>query len=1244
MLRITALAGLVALGSAKTYVFNAEKCNTNFNNAANWEQFPKGGKSANPIMPAEGEEKEGTFPQTVQFADASGLGVPVDAFLPTGGYKTRVIKFQRNMKLTFATDGAVLNFDQSLTNKETVNFASGQNSGQAECSLGCHSNFFLTTDKAVPALDSAKDLQEASGPDGIPAGSSLSATTNFDVPCGSDTIVLPSGYGYTFLALGFHAYKSVVYKAGDSDTSKVVEASSAAELPGFMTFPSQQQKIFVGKTVIDSCEAYGHTAKIGSKKQCVCTTECPKNGPDGKGKEDDAITQAAVLRAASKTHAQQHLKDLKSVKGKGGDFEYTFANAYGGKPLLECKVDVNAVAKQVNEYYNGAVSTNAPTVTFLAGNRIQVSGALKDTAPEWENSFQLKYDRDLLAHTSIEAFAYKGCDAAQVDDLKKQVIDECKPLFDGALDAASGKNFGGMDTCGCLGPTGTTTGLDAFRRVDESLDCRVQDGAHAVNEVAAACSAKGKTTKATTDVRSDSAASFAMKVYAAVITAASAKGCIKANKAKEYIAHAGVKQTGGATGGAQTVEVFGGSNLPQMDVYRFVDANNKAAVVAHLVEGFAELKTGFDKTATNQIAANFVITSPGERVAGKAAQTTAESHVEARYGYATQLARVQLGVDGWVTASGPQMAPLEAMVNGLLGTLSYDAESGVIKSHHRCFAFDTGYDQACIDAIVQDAISTELEKTECGFGEYDTCEEAARDIAYAAIIDIKQCGILGYATDEKGVRRCYDVQADKEVKDMAKTLSGAVAGQQVASLMTAHSSSMHAYSSSKEAVKSSLRVAWLDHKEERDAKAVTDLDALVKAINAANERAAAKFESLGTNNVPPAPKPAKDDSGSKDAPIRGWDYKALQHTNKLSTDNDNNQAKLQNKQGKYTACNASRFNTSSFVLEEIDYCSKEWDALEAARGDAYVSQHELATYLSAYVQAVGLEAIANGITKEKKAEFEGLNDRLKKVVGDTSNITAYLQSEMDRHSLDSDIAGCEEGSNDENCKLMASLLEKLAALQKSNKETIAAQEATVADGKVAASKAGAPPEDDNMMMIIIIAAAVLVICCLVFVAMMVLMGGGAGAAKGDDQRNVVAFENPMYDDPNQQYGAQPGYDQGYQQENPVFNEATPQDAGDGLYDEPEIATGAAGGGYLDVEPDDDEDDDEDDEDDEDESDDAEDEAEAENAEGGEAEDEAENAEGGEAEAAASGGDDDDEEEEEDDEDEDDEDDDSDDDE
>ena len=129
--------------------------------------------------------------------------------------------------------------------------------------------------------------------------------------------------------------------------------------------------------------------------------------------------------------------------------------------------------------------------------------------------------------------------------------------------------------------------------------------------------------------------------------------------------------------------------------------------------------------------------------------------------------------------------------------------------------------------------------------------------------------------------------------------------------------------------------------------------------------------------------------------------------------------------------------------------------------------------------------------------------------------------------------------------------------------------------------AAASGDDDassGMMMIIIAGAAGLLLCIIIVVVVFRMGGSDDGEEKGSVGRGVVSFENPMYDDPSAG-GAASDY-------------APEEDAG--LYDEPAFnADGkenpmyasnentAAGGGYLDVEPDDGNDEsDEDSEDDE----------------------------------------------------------------
>merc|ERR1711862_287710 len=101
-----------------------------------------------------------------------------------------------------------------------------------------------------------------------------------------------------------------------------------------------------------------------------------------------------------------------------------------------------------------------------------------------------------------------------------------------------------------------------------------------------------------------------------------------------------------------------------------------------------------------------------------------------------------------------------------------------------------------------------------------------------------------------------------------------------------------------------------------------------------------------------------------------------------------------------------------------------------------------------------------------------------------------------------------------------------------------------------------------------------------------MAAGGSAAASSKDHGPAVAFENPMYDDPSQQYGG----DYGNSTQNPVYGgedynqgdygQTDPADDG-GLYDEPELHNAPGGVGYLDVQPDDQVEDEEDDEEDDD---------------------------------------------------------------
>ena len=106
----------------------------------------------------------------------------------------------------------------------------------------------------------------------------------------------------------------------------------------------------------------------------------------------------------------------------------------------------------------------------------------------------------------------------------------------------------------------------------------------------------------------------------------------------------------------------------------------------------------------------------------------------------------------------------------------------------------------------------------------------------------------------------------------------------------------------------------------------------------------------------------------------------------------------------------------------------------------------------------------------------------------------------------------------------------------------------------------------------------LLLLIIIIVLVIVILGGKKKNTSKDDGRNVVAFENPMYDDP-------------------AKNGAAPKAVQDtGMYDEPTFDPKAnpmyssnddeinenKGDGYLDVQPDQDDDDEEDEDESEDE--------------------------------------------------------------
>lgn len=152
-----------------------------------------------------------------------------------------------------------------------------------------------------------------------------------------------------------------------------------------------------------------------------------------------------------------------------------------------------------------------------------------------------------------------------------------------------------------------------------------------------------------------------------------------------------------------------------------------------------------------------------------------------------------------------------------------------------------------------------------------------------------------------------------------------------------------------------------------------------------------------------------------------------------------------------------------------------------------------------------------------------------------------------------------------------------------------------ADATGSASASSALSSDSGFPIVIIAAAAAAIVIIAIIVVVVVMRRKGGDSDGGFQRtkskktattdRTVVAFENPMYDDPGTDYGAQPVYDdadpddEGLYDEpafnadtkkaNPMYQSAESLDNmmdDDAMYDDDEDDEG----GYLDVAPDDDE--------------------------------------------------------------------------
>ena len=189
-----------------------------------------------------------------------------------------------------------------------------------------------------------------------------------------------------------------------------------------------------------------------------------------------------------------------------------------------------------------------------------------------------------------------------------------------------------------------------------------------------------------------------------------------------------------------------------------------------------------------------------------------------------------------------------------------------------------------------------------------------------------------------------------------------------------------------------------------------------------------------------------------------------------------------------------------------------------------------------------------------------------------TDLTTLLENEVAGRKLfaDADLAFRDALNSDDSTS--AEIAELKEAMVKASEAYNLLKEMVTkkTDDNLAAAEASAAAAQDKLdgalqsnIIPILAGGGGLIVLLIIIVVVVSTSGGGGGGGSGDGyyrpgDASVVAFENPMYDDPSSS-----------PTQNPIMDE---DEEDGGLYDEPafnaeEPEDEAAGGGYLDVEPD-----------------------------------------------------------------------------
>ena len=965
------------------------------------------------------------LPPAVEFAGADGSFSPVDVYVPEGSYAFGGLEFGDDMEMSFGEGEVTFDLDDDAGGAVKT-FVAGQTTDKGECSVGCHDNFY-TFD--------GRDVEEAVEVDVAQGVSDARLKQTDQTPCDTDTVVIPAGFNVNFLAIGFHAFRSVAFKVGD----RVVETEAAAGLPPFMLYPSPRgSRLYLGDA-IDECDAQG---MMNDEDRCICASECP-------ARDTTALSEANEIRASAKAHAQFKLRKLGKAQANAADVSFLFVGAFpaGAVQVAECTVSTAAFAAALKDAYNDQlVVQDAEIVVDLERLTIAVKGSLVGSG-------------------------------GVLDDQKRSFPDPIR-VGPGPRDSNSS---------GVVG----------------------------------------------VDVRGRKNAVLALRVYHGVVQAMARKCGIGAGKARKILQGAGLEYTVEAR-----ATVFAGNNLPQIDVTRFTDATNKDGVVAAVFDAIKDMQ-GWTNLNRDVLYENWRLAAPGE------VHKKARRAAPARMGLATSLVNVQLEYNMWQSSAGPNLAAVERRINWVLATYS-------LKTHHKCFSFQLGFDDDCVTAIVSKIISRQLQVcTDVDVDSAPSCRAPAIAAVAEKLAEIKGCGLLGTVSDADGKEVCADAAAEQLATVAANTTAVGAVDAAIAEIQAARAAEL-ARTRQEERALNATRTRQAGERQ----------DATDKRVTAATLRAL----KVGASELEAALKAAK----AREAKARA----AL------------------NKAGKGLRLCAEQWPS------RVPYhanCTAFADKFHRAEQDLAVAMAEVST-----LEAKG-ESPADRAEKLRAVEAK-LEGAVKKREEQAAAV-AKIEKELEDN-------GCERSKTDEEDPTCANLFKDLDAardkLSRLEKELVKLRADAAAQRAVAEAEGDDQGDGDGGgMAVVVIAVVVVMVICLGVVGVVVfVMSRGSNSAKQvpDELRQTStimhAFVNPMYsnplgsstgggdgnadlyDEPAFANGNQPGGNGGTQASNPMYMDSDViQTAAGGYLDVPAAggsasATAPEGSdmdmGYLDVNPEEDE--------------------------------------------------------------------------